>query len=74
MYVCSHLDVHPANEQGRAGEQSVFADLICSQRCLFCSWRHMVAGNYQLVEVEILRGIVILPGITSLWSWKSTGG
>jgi hypothetical protein len=47
MYVfpASHLDVHAAKEPARAEEQSVFADLICSQRCLFCSWRHMASGS-----------------------------
>jgi hypothetical protein len=45
VFPASHLDVYAANEPGLAGEQSAFADLICSQRCLFCSWRHMASGS-----------------------------
>jgi hypothetical protein len=54
MYVfpASHLDVHTAIEPGRAREQDVFEDLICSKRCPFCSWRRMAA--YQCCqEAEI---------------------
>jgi hypothetical protein len=45
VFPASHLKVHAAIEKGLADEQSDFADLFCSWRCLFLQLHGLADEN-----------------------------